>query len=34
LKALAVDEADAAATKTSKALKETVATMKAGAKNT
>jgi hypothetical protein len=34
LKALAVDEADAAATKTAKALKETVATMKAGAKNT
>jgi hypothetical protein len=33
LKALAVDEADAAATKTAKALKETVATMKAGAKN-
>jgi hypothetical protein len=34
LKALAVDEADAAATKTAKALKDTVATMKAGAKNT
>jgi hypothetical protein len=33
LKALAVDVADAAATKTAKALKDTVATMKAGAKN-
>jgi hypothetical protein len=32
LKALAVEEADAAATKTAKALKDTVATMKAGAK--
>ena len=34
LKALGVVEADAAATKTAKALKDTVATMKAGAKNT
>jgi Protein of unknown function (DUF3102) len=33
LKELGVDEADAAATKTSKALKDTVATMKAGRKN-
>jgi hypothetical protein len=32
LKALAVEEADAAATKTAKALKDTVATMRAGAK--